>query len=410
MQSTLISRESDPHDAFMVEPDVVLAARADHAPPDPISSLLTPPIHPAPELAARPAPELAVRPTPELAVRPVPELAARPAPELAARPGPPPLPPVEPPLPPVDMASRAPANNDIQIPRDIHVAGQRPPRGKWAGRVTIGFLFALGSAAAAEGWNHYGDTAGDTVKAVVANWTPFTLAAQRTAATSAAAQPAVPVAAADQTSAQPAPTAQPAPAAQPAQDTASQASAQPAPATQPAQDTTSQGSASQDPAPQGTASQATASTIILHQPPPHRTRRSRCNRWLRTLPRWDNRSQHSRRVSSSSKPARTKWRSRSRATSPRLTWPRLPSPEHRRRNLHNPFLWSRACAPRSPPRFRRDQPRRRHASHGRHTRHKPPPRCRQRSQRRQCRRRNPRPRRCSMSRARKRSIRPTAIR
>src|ERR1700750_3091483 len=204
MQSTLISRESDPHDAFMVEPDVVLAARADHAPPAPISSLLTPPIHPAPELAARPAPELAVRPTPELAVRPVPELAARPAPVLAARPRPPPC-------PPVDMASRAPANNDIQIPRDIHVAGQRPPRGKWAGRVTIGFLFALGSAAAAEGWNHYGDTAGDTVKAVVANWTPFTLAAQRTAATSPAAQPTVPVAAADQTSGQPAPTAQPAP-------------------------------------------------------------------------------------------------------------------------------------------------------------------------------------------------------
>src|ERR1700749_2019203 len=129
MQSTLISRESDPHDAFMVEPDVVLAARADHAPPDPISSLLTPPIHPAPELAARPAPELAVRPAPELAARPSPELAARPAP-----------PPVPPPVPPVDTASRAPANNDIQIPRDIHIAGQRPPRGKWAGRVTIGFL------------------------------------------------------------------------------------------------------------------------------------------------------------------------------------------------------------------------------------------------------------------------------
>jgi hypothetical protein len=246
MQSTLISRESDPHDAFVVEPDVVLAARADHAPPDPISSLLTPPAHPAPELAARPAPELAARPAPELAARPAPELATRPAP---------------PPVPPVDTASRAPANNDIQIPRDIHVSGQRPPRGKWAGRVTIGFLFALGSAAAAEGWNHYGDTAGDTVKAVVANWTPFTLAAQRTAATSTAAQPAAPVAAADQTSAQPAPTAQPAPAAQPAQDTTSQASAQPAPAAQPAQDTTSQGSASQDPALQGAVSQGTASTV-----------------------------------------------------------------------------------------------------------------------------------------------------
>jgi hypothetical protein len=237
MQSTLISkeadpisRETDPHDVFVVEPDVVLAARADQAPPDPIRSLLTPPIHPAPELAARPAPELA----------------ARPAPELAARPAPPPV-------PPVDTASRAPTNNDIQIPRDIHVAGQRPPRGKWAGRAAIGFLFALGSAAAAEGWNHYGDTAGDTVKAVVANWTPFTLAAQRTAATSTAAQPAAP-AAVDQAS------AEPAPAAQPAQDTTSQAPAQPAPAAQPVQDTTSQGSASQDPAPHGAASTVTAST------------------------------------------------------------------------------------------------------------------------------------------------------
>jgi hypothetical protein len=195
MQSTLISRESDPHDVFVVEPDVVLAARADHAPPDPISSLLTPPA--APELAPRPAP-----------------------------------------VPPVDTASRAPANDDIQIPRDIHVSGQRPPRGKWAGRVTIGFLFALGSAAAAEGWNHYGDTARETVKAVAANWTPFTLATQQAGASSTAAQPAAPAAAADQ------------------------ASAQPAPAAQPAQDTTSQGSASQDPASQNPASQGTAPTAI----------------------------------------------------------------------------------------------------------------------------------------------------
>ena len=184
MQSTLISRESDPHDIFVVEPDVVLATRADHAPPDPISSLLTPPAHPAPELAARPA-----------------------------------LEPVPVPVPPADTASRAPVNDDIQIPRDIHVSGQRPPRGKWAGRVTIGFLFALGSAAAAEGWNHYGDTARETVKAVAANWTPFTLAAQQAGATSTAAQPAAPAAAADQAS------AQPAPAAQPAQDTTSQGSA-----------------------------------------------------------------------------------------------------------------------------------------------------------------------------------------
>ena len=169
MQSTLISKETDPHDVFVIEPDVVLAARADQAAPDPIRSLLTPPIQPTPELTT---------PTP---------------------------------APPVETAHRATsANDDIQIPRDIHISGQRPPRGKWVGRVTIGFLFALGSAAAAEGWNHYGDTVGDAVKAVVANWTPFTLASQRAAATSTAAQPAAPVAAADQASAQPATVAQPA--------------------------------------------------------------------------------------------------------------------------------------------------------------------------------------------------------
>ncbi len=33
MQSTLTAREADPHDMFVIEPDVVLAARADA--PDP---------------------------------------------------------------------------------------------------------------------------------------------------------------------------------------------------------------------------------------------------------------------------------------------------------------------------------------------------------------------------------------
>ena len=32
MHSTLTARETDPHDIFVIEPDVVLAARADHAP------------------------------------------------------------------------------------------------------------------------------------------------------------------------------------------------------------------------------------------------------------------------------------------------------------------------------------------------------------------------------------------
>ena len=169
MQSTLISRESDPHDAFMVEPDVVLAARADHA--DPISSLLTPPIHPAPELSATT------------------------------------------PIPPAAPTVRAAVADDIEVPRDIHVSGQRPSRGRWASRAIIGFLFALGSAAAAEGWDHYGDTA----RAFIANWTPFVLnSSPSPEKTAVAGQPNAPEvqgssqAAADQAAAQPAPVAQPA--------------------------------------------------------------------------------------------------------------------------------------------------------------------------------------------------------
>ncbi len=98
------------------------------------------------------------------------------------------------------------------------MSGQRPPRSRWAGRATIGFLFALCSAAAAEGWDHYGDTARDRVKAVVANWTPFALTSQPAPAASTAAQPDTPAAAADPASAQPTPAAQPAQD----QDTASQ--------------------------------------------------------------------------------------------------------------------------------------------------------------------------------------------
>jgi len=176
MQSTLTSTETDPHDIFVIEPDVVLAARADQAAPAPISSRPAPPIHPAPDLSATA------------------------------------------PIPPVAPTVRAAAAADIEVPRDIHVLGQ-PSRGRWAGRAIIGFLFALGSAAAAAGWDHYGDAA----KTVIANWTPFVLNSSPPPEKAAAAEQAdapdiqasTPAAAADQAS------AQPAPAAQPAQDTAS---------------------------------------------------------------------------------------------------------------------------------------------------------------------------------------------
>ena len=45
MQSTLTPRETDPHDVFVIEPDVVLAAR--QASPDPVQELLSPLAHKA---------------------------------------------------------------------------------------------------------------------------------------------------------------------------------------------------------------------------------------------------------------------------------------------------------------------------------------------------------------------------
>jgi hypothetical protein len=177
MQSTLTSTETDPHGIFVVEPDVVLAARADHAASDPISSLLAPPIHPTPDLSATT------------------------------------------PIPPAAPNFRAAVADDIEVPRDIHVLGERPSRGRWASRAIIGFLFALGSAAAAEGWDHYGDTA----RAFIANWTPFVLNSSPPPEKAAVAgQPGDPdvqvppqAAAADQAPAQPAPATQPAPDAAP---------------------------------------------------------------------------------------------------------------------------------------------------------------------------------------------------
>src|SRR5580704_13734655 len=41
MQSTLTPQETDPHDTFLIEPDVVLAARKDPALPDPVHDALS---------------------------------------------------------------------------------------------------------------------------------------------------------------------------------------------------------------------------------------------------------------------------------------------------------------------------------------------------------------------------------
>ena len=103
----------------------------------------------------------------------------------------------------------------------------RPSRGKWVARATMAFMFALVSAFAAAGWQHYGHHA----KAMIAEWTPI-IATQFALASSPPADQAVPIeqaapadqaAAVDQatppaaTAARPADTAAPAAAALPSE-------------------------------------------------------------------------------------------------------------------------------------------------------------------------------------------------
>ena len=211
MQSTRNPEETDPHDIFVIEPDVVLAARVDQP--------LQEPVHERPAQAAKPSQDKAPanpvedimgdilsRPsTPKLRVVPEISLAA-----LTAKP-----------TRPVEATFRATAAtadaiaNEIKIPSD-RLNGARPSRGAWAKRAAFGFLFALASVAAAEAWDRYGDTA----REMLAQWTPAlslpSSQPQPATATAASPQPAPSAAEAavtDQTPASPAPAAlQPAPA------------------------------------------------------------------------------------------------------------------------------------------------------------------------------------------------------
>jgi hypothetical protein len=108
MQSTLTAREADPHDMFVIEPDVVLAARADSADPH--------------------------RREPNLRAL-VSEISAGVAAQAAA--------------PTVDTSFRA-----------AHVEKRR---GKWVSRFAVALVFALLSAVGAEAWQRYGDKAQATI-------------------------------------------------------------------------------------------------------------------------------------------------------------------------------------------------------------------------------------------------------
>ena len=185
MLSMLNRPEQDPHDLIEIAPDVVLAARADKPSLTPATGAFSGPSAPQ------------VRVGPDAGVS----------------------------TPSVDTTFRATTLDDIGIP------GERSSLAKWAMRTFMACLFAICSAVAAAAWQHYGDQA----QQMLADWTPPRISltslfsSDKPTASEQSVTPAAPVAAADQASAQTAPS-QPAPAA-------AAPSPQPAPATAPAQDT-----------------------------------------------------------------------------------------------------------------------------------------------------------------------------
>ena len=244
MQSTPTPAETDPHDVFVIEPDVVLAAHpgqpaSEQAPPDKTpAEKAAPDIVPA-SVAASPAlaspaedilAEILSRPSaPQERVPP--RFSGAEAPVAA------PVKPVKE-VPPVDTKFRATAATadaianevkppvDVKVPSDIRLNSARPSRGSWAKRAAVGFVFALASVAAAEAWDHYGDTAKQMIAVLSPVFTlppsqpaPATVAATaQPAPTVAAVQPATPAVEAAVTNQTPSPPA--AAAVQPASATA----------------------------------------------------------------------------------------------------------------------------------------------------------------------------------------------
>ena len=111
MQSTLTPQETDPHDVFVIEPDVVLAAR--QASPDPVQELLS---HLAHKAAERSPEASAAAPTPAVDT------------------------------PTVDTTFRAAATDKIDTTDRPVVPDDRPGISWWVKRAFIAFMFALCSA------------------------------------------------------------------------------------------------------------------------------------------------------------------------------------------------------------------------------------------------------------------------
>jgi hypothetical protein len=174
MQSTPNLRETDPHDVFVIEPDVVLAARTDNkAPLDQLYDVLSRSSDPRASDAE-----------------------VRIAPDFSAA------------APSVDATARAGADDGIQL-GETEISAHQPATSRFAKRIVMG-LFAVGSAFAAAAWQHYGD---DATAALASFIPPFTLTSTPPADKPAAAQPAAPAiqaSVADQAATQPASLAQPA--------------------------------------------------------------------------------------------------------------------------------------------------------------------------------------------------------
>ena len=126
------AKDNDPHDAIQISPEIVLASR---------SISVAPAL--APEITPRPEPKFALEPK----INPEPQFSAAPEPQTA--------------VPSVDTAVRVTAS-DGRGPKQGSAAG------KWLRGAFLTFLFAGGSAAATIAWEQHGDT----VRPMLAEWTP----------------------------------------------------------------------------------------------------------------------------------------------------------------------------------------------------------------------------------------------